>query len=319
MLGLYRRPTTGEFAMNPEQNLELQALERAKTYMGDFAWPTVGLGFAVFAGYLATPALVVAGYLPLPPAVALMALLTYLAYTVLHEAAHGSISGSHNRLRWLNELMGYLAAWMIMLPLTAHRHEHLAHHRHTNNPEQDPDFIVARFRQVPWRAWELVFRLTWQQFAVYLRLRRYRGARRQDLYLCLEVLAAVVPRVAFCAAGFWVEGLALFAVAWIIGVTALLYLFAYIVHTPHEVQGRFVDTSTILVPKGVFGKLITLAWVYQNYHAIHHLYPRVPFYRYPALFADIEGTMVAHGAPIYRLGWRGLERGEVGPTTPALS
>jgi beta-carotene hydroxylase len=70
-----------------------------------------------------------------------------------------------------------------------------------------------------------------------------------------------------------------------------------------------VDTSTILVPDNILGRLVTLAWVYQNYHSIHHLFPRVPFYRYPALFNDIEDTMVARGAPIYRLGWRGLERG----------
>jgi hypothetical protein len=44
-----------------------------------------------------------------------------------------------------------------------------------------------------------------------------------------------------------------------------------------------------------------MIWVNQNYHSIHHLFPRVPFYRYPALFNDIERIMVAKGAPIYRL------------------
>ena len=125
--------------MGGKENLNLQALESAKHYMGDFAWPTAVLGVAIFVAYLATPLLVVSGHLALLPGMLLMSLLTYAAYTVLHEAAHGTISGSHSSLRWVNELMGYLAAWVIMIPLTAHRHEHLAHHRHTNDPDKDPE------------------------------------------------------------------------------------------------------------------------------------------------------------------------------------
>lgn len=291
--------------MGGKENLNLQALESAKHYMGDFAWPTAVLGVAIFVAYLATPLLVVSGHLALLPGMLLMSLLTYAAYTVLHEAAHGTISGSHSSLRWVNELMGYLAAWVIMIPLTAHRHEHLAHHRHTNDPDKDPDFVLSELRNSPWRAVQIVSRLYLDQFAYYLRHRWSRGPRKQDLYLCLEVLAAWAPRMAFLAAGYWLEGLALFAVAEILGLLILLYLFAYIVHTPHESVGRYVDTSTIIVP-GPAGKLVTAAWGYQNYHSIHHLFPRIPFYRYPALFAEIQGAMIANGAPIYRLGWTGL-------------
>ena len=81
----------------------------------------------------------------------LMSVLTYAAYTVLHDAAHGSISGSHKELRWLNEMLGYMAAWVLMIPLTAHRHEHLAHHRHTNE-EGDPDLVVADMNKSPLHA-----------------------------------------------------------------------------------------------------------------------------------------------------------------------
>ena len=285
--------------MSANENLDLQALTAAKRYMGDFAWPTVVLGTAIVLAYLATPLLVVAGHLPLLLGVLLMALLTYAAYTVLHEAAHGSISGSHTSLRWVNELMGYLAAWVIMIPLTSHRHEHLAHHRYTNEPDGDPDFIMSEIGNSPWRAVQIVSRVYLEQFAYYLRHRWSRGPRRQDVFVCLEILAAWVPRIAFFAAGYWVEGLALFVVAEILGLLILLYLFAYIVHTPHESVGRYVDTSTIVVP-GFAGKIITVAWGYQNYHSIHHLFPRIPFYRYPALFAEIQGAMIANGAPVYR-------------------
>jgi fatty acid desaturase len=37
-----------------------------------------------------------------------------------------------------------------------------------------------------------------------------------------------------------------------------------------------------------------------------HVFPRVPFYRYRRIFDEIEDVMIARGAPIYRLGSRGL-------------
>jgi len=126
------------------------------------------------------------------------------------------------------------------------------------------------------------------------------------VYLCIEVCAALIPRLAFIAAGFWLEGLALFVLAWIAGVALLMFLFAYIVHTPHASVGRYVDTSTF-VANGAIGKIVTVLWGYQNYHSIHHLFPRVPFYYYRRLFGDIEDTMIAKGAPIYQLSAAGAQ------------
>lgn len=298
--------------MNKPDQLDLQALESAKQYMGKVAWPTVLLGVVVAASYVATPILVVAGVLPLLVAVPLMAFLTYAAYTVLHDAAHGSISGSDKSVRWLNEALGYVMGWILMIPLTAHRHEHLAHHRNTNQPDADPDFVVANMAKSPLHAVWAAVQIYAGQIKYYRTHRWNRGPRRQDVYLCMEVCAALIPRVAFIAAGFWLEGFAMFVLAWVCGVALLMFLFAYIVHTPHESVGRYVDTSTF-VANGVTGGIVTALWGYQNYHSIHHLFPRVPFYYYRRLFGDIEATMIGKGAPIYSLSalggqvYRGVE------------
>ena len=114
-------------------SLDQFALICAKKHMGRVAWPTVVYSLTVILSYLAVLATTAAGWMPLAAAVPLAALLTYLSYTILHEAAHGTISGSHQSLRWLNETLGYAAAWILMIPLTAHRHEHLAHHRNAND------------------------------------------------------------------------------------------------------------------------------------------------------------------------------------------
>ena len=286
--------------MNQPDKLDQLALGSAKHYMGKVAWPTIMLGVAVVVSYVATPLLVIYGVVSLAMAFPVMAVLTYAAYTVLHDAAHGSISGSNTSLRWLNEAMGYMAAWILMIPLTAHRHEHLAHHRNTNKRGADPDFVVANMAQSPLHAAWAAVQIFLGQYRYYFKHRWNRGPRSQDVHLCLEVCAALIPRLAFVAAGFWLEGLVLFVFAWIAGVALLMFLFAYLVHTPHESVGRYVDTSTFVV-NGVLGNIVTALWGYQNYHSIHHLFPRVPFYYYKHLFGEIEDTMIAKGAPIYQM------------------
>lgn len=287
--------------------LDRRALTAAKQYMGKLAWPTVLLGVTVGFAYVAIPLMVVTTALPLAVAIPVMAILTYAAYTVLHEAVHGSISGGNTSMRWLNEALGYMAAWILMIPLTAHRHEHLAHHRNTNNPESDPDFVVSNLARARWYAPLAALQIFLGQFSYYRKHRWSRGPRSQDVRLCLEIFAALLPRLLFVACGYWLEAITLFGVAWLIGVGLLMFLFAYIVHTPHESEGRYVDTATFVV-RGWPGHVVTTLWAYQNFHSIHHLFPRVPFYYYRQLFDDIEDTMIAKGAPIYSLGASGIKR-----------
>ena len=96
------------------------------------------------------------------------------------------------------------------------------------------------------------------------------------------------------------------------GVTLLGFLFAWVVHTPFEETDRYRDTATILLPKPLHGPLTRL-WLWQNYHAIHHLFPRVPYYRYDRLFDEIRPGMAERGAPIIELG-TGV-RGKVQPVS----
>jgi len=286
--------------------LDRQALASASRHMGEVAWPTIILGLVLGVSYIATVAMALTGVLSLLPAVPIVALLTYLNYTVLHESVHGSIIGNRQSLRWINKALGYMAAWILMIPLTAHRHEHTAHHRHTNDEAADPDFHIGQMRNSLPAAVRATMQTCISQFSFYSKNRWMKAPPKQNLYLCLEVAAALIPRLAVFAAGYWVEALALFVLAWLIGATVLLYLFAYVVHRPHEQVGRYVDTSTVLLP-GPLHKLVTWLWMFQNYHSVHHLFPRVPFYKYAKLYQEIEDIMVAKGAPIYHVTLRGLE------------
>ena len=285
--------------MASADTLDIRAQQAATRYMGDFAWPTVVMGLLDAVAYIAVVYLVLAGMLGLGWGVLLIALLTYVMYTVVHDAAHGSISGSRQDLRWVNEAMGYLGAFIFMIPLTAHRHEHLAHHRNTNNADTDPDFAVANLWRNPAYPLVAMFRIWVGQFRYYIEHRWGKGPRKQDVIFCIELVVGLAPRLWLLAAGFWFESFALFVVGGMGGLLVTMYLFAYLVHHPHTAQGRWVDTSTFILP-GKLGTVFTWFYLFQNYHSIHHLYPRVPFYHYRRLFEDIEPVMQQKGSPIYR-------------------
>jgi beta-carotene hydroxylase len=294
--------------MDKTDRLDRQAVRCAGKYMGNVAWPTVILGFLFAVVYVTAVGLALAGYLSLWIAVPLVALVMYLSYTILHEAVHGSIGGNGRSLRWLNKAMGYLAAWITMIPFTAHRYEHMAHHRHANDEQRDPDFHMGSMHDSLLAPVRVALRAWVSQFAYYAKHRWADAPWRQNLALCIEIAAALVPRLAVIMAGYWVEGLALFVMAWIIGAMILIYLFAYVVHRPHEQVGRYVDTSTILPPdSSILRAGLNWAWMFQNYHSIHHLFPRVPFYRYEELYEEIEDVMQAKHSPLYSLGVRGVQ------------
>ncbi|MEP6390670.1 MAG: fatty acid desaturase [Halioglobus sp.] len=290
-----------------EQEMDVEALKEAQQYMGSFAWPTMILGLAASTLYFAMPFLVYSGLVPFLLAAPLMVVLTYASYTALHEAAHVSISGSHQRWRWINEWVGYLSGLVMGIPLTAHRFEHLTHHRHTNDAELDPDFALSGLTQSPASAVRSAGRAIFENYRHYMNKQWAQGREKQNRTFCLEIAASIAIRVAVVLLTDPGVTIALFLIAGIGGTILLGFLFAYLVHYPYEDVGRYVDTATI-VAGGRMNTVITWLWLFQNYHSIHHLFPRVPFYQYRKVFESIEPIMLARGAPVYRLSASGLQQ-----------
>ncbi len=294
--------------MGKADQLDRQAIACAGKYMGKVAWPTVILGLVLPASYVGAVALALAGTISLWLAVPLVAVITYLNYTILHDAVHGSVGGNDRSFRWLNKALGYMAAWVTMIPLTAHRYEHMAHHRYANDPERDPDFHMGSMGDSPVAPFRVALHAWWHQFIYYARTHWADAPSRQNAVLCLEVVAALGPRLALILSGYWIEGVALFVLAWLLGAVILIYLFAYVVHRPHEQVGRYRDTSTILPPESsILRTWVNWFWMFQNYHSMHHLFPRVPFYKYAELYEEIEDVLEAKQAPIYGMSLHGLK------------
>ena len=209
---------------------------------------------------------------------------------------HGNIRGDREHLGWVEELIGYASAQIVFLPFSAHRIEHMVHHRYTNDPERDPDFLASSLGNGFGRFMLMTLRFYWNGFSfVYSPMCKSATAKDKALF-CLEASIAVGWRVAFLTQVPLLEGLVLVVGGYIAALYYLVYWFAYRPHHPYKTAERYRNTSNFILPNWL--RPLRWTWMSQDLHGIHHLYPRVPFYHYRKVFHEIEPTLRAHGNPI---------------------
>ena len=271
----------------------------ARQHFGVFQWPTLVLMTVLVAVQVALIGAGLTGQFPLALAVALVALLQYPSYICYHEAAHGNIAGG--RVTVVNETAGSLLGVVLGVPLIAHRKEHLAHHAYTNRDGADPDRIA--FARGRFEAGSSV-RLLGQQYRFFVSRSWAAATRGERLRFALETGIILALRAALIAAFGW-QGLVVVATVPLVGVALIGYLVVYLVHAvPAPLpEGRWVDTisyETDHLPRAV-RRLVEWGWMGHHVHGIHHLYPKVPFYRQQEVFDEIRGLMADLGAPVRRL------------------
>ena len=273
------------------EKMNRQATEQALVYMGHFALPTVLMTAVLLAGYVIAYYLAFAGIVPLPLAIVLVAVLTYMSYTPLHEAVHGNINGRHPSLSWMNDTCGFLAAQLVLIPYSSHRLEHLAHHRHTNVPDKDPDFMLKDMGYGPRASARAVLRFLWMQMTYAAIGASSESSRHTRVVFVTELGLALAWRLAL----FVLEPktMAVLQVGYLLGLAFTTYWFAYRPHLPYEDSARYRNTNSMVFP--LWAKPVEWFWLGQNLHSIHHAFPRVPFYHYHALFSHIEPAMRENG------------------------
>lgn len=277
-------------------------MRQAKAAMGETAWPTILLALAIAISYGLNFAAVANGQLGYVAGFFVSGILVYASYTILHETVHSNVSGFGQPTRWYNEVLGYAAGFMMAIPLTMHRVNHLTHHRTTNDPEADPDMVMAiEGRPGLISLFVASLRSIVKQYTFFLGPAWPTTTKRDRVLTGAEIAVSVGVRGAVALAGFPMEVLVLTVLANLLGNFIIVALFAVAVHHPNTGRGRYVDTSTIILPAWINGP-VTWLWLFQNYHSIHHLFPRIPFYRYREVFERIETIMVARDAPIHRIG-----------------
>ena len=291
------RPGESEYSEVEMVTNEQEAQQVVIRHIGGFAWPTVILLVSCVIIYLACVA-----HLLTDPAFSWWALAgvgfcTYAIYTPLHDAVHGAVTGMSLERRWINEWTGYIAAHFLGISFTAHRRSHLKHHRSTNHPVEDPDIVLSADSGVQLLlAWlkgvpkEWLFALAFEHFtdAEKASVRREYGAIILTRLLLLVLCADLETTLATLLCGQ------------LIGNAVLVTLFAWSVHHPHTEQER-MKTTTVYQARSGLDTAMTLIWGYQNYHAIHHLYPKVPFFRYRSLYRALEPYLLESGVPVKRI------------------
>lgn len=207
-----------------------------------------------------------------------------------HEAVHGVLC----RNRRLNHLFGALCAWPVLQNFAAYRVLHLEHHTNLG-VEGDPD----HYENYTGRRW-LIYAMHWGRliagypaYLVAIPFLAFRqGTRRDRIWLSVEVIGAASLLVTACLVlpTVWlVHG-------WLIPMAIINTLVNIRGMTQHTLLAEADDvvrgTRTILGDP-----LLRFFMMNENYHLEHHLYPRVPWYRLPALHAALRQQLDALDAP----------------------
>jgi len=269
-------------------------------------WPTLGLILLCYGLWLAAGVWL----WPVAPvlALAVMAVMTALHSSLVHECLHGHPT----RHRLVNEALVTLPLSLIY-PYRRYKSTHLAHHndQRLTDPFDDPEsYYKARAQHQAMPGWmkavlavnnTLLGRVLlgpWIGAALFVpaeaRLWRdnARGVRRAWA-LHLPAMGLVLGAVWAMGIPLWLYGL---AVVW--PGLALIAMRTFAEHRWHETpEGR-----TIIVEQS------PLAWLYlyNNLHIVHHQMPSLPWYALPAAYRAQPGH------------WQALTGGYVFPNYLAL-
>jgi fatty acid desaturase len=205
----------------------------------------------------------------------------------LFGAMHESVHYGAFRLRWLNDVLAFLAGAAILNNARFYRHYHLAHHRYTQDPARDPELISAgtprtwgnyllRASALPFFALRLrdlfLFPFGYQGDVDYIHPSAWPEVRRGGRWLLAFYAVLLSGSIAL--------GTTLLLWVWLLPLligAPLLRLYLVCEHTlcPNSDDGFSNTRTTISNPIVRF-----LMWNLP-YHAEHHLFPNIAFYRLP--------------------------------------
>jgi beta-carotene hydroxylase len=180
----------------------------------------------------------------------------------------------------------------------------MRHHAFTNDPTRDPDYyLCGSALEIPGKLLKtsigqlVIAVLGWRRGFVPAmpELEKQRLAIVDDLpneeFVTQRRYAAIqlALMVAFSFAGYFVEVMLLYYLPSRIGIGLAMFLFAWFPHHPARERGRYRDTRVMLFP------MSGLLFRGHDRHIIHHMLPRVPHYRIPAVFAELRPSLEQQG------------------------
>lgn len=266
-------------------------------YVVDIAYGTLFLAAAILLGYYLVITNTLNGLLSYFWATVICTFLAYASFTVLHEAGHGSIIKEGSPLKPVESMLGWLFSLpSLILPFRFFQKIHDRHHAFTNDPDRDPDHYH-------YNSSLLMFLLNCLYIPIQYYVLVFTKLKNNQIFRSTYVSSVCYFAITFsaitliCYYGYVFELLIFAILPNIAGTIIITLLFDYIPHHPHKSRDRYHDTR--IYP----GKLLNLLLLGQNYHLIHHMYPRIPWYKYQQLYPRILPDLNANNAPIEDLIW----------------
>jgi len=208
-------------------------------------------------------------------------LLVFL-FTLEHEATHKTPFANER----LNEWVGRTIGLIIFLPFQWFRYFHLAHHRHTNNPEKDPE-LLAGAKPENWAQYIAHVSGLPYWAAMITHILRAAVGRTDDAFLPKPALPRIRAQARWMLFIYVILGLSLFfspALVWLWLLPLLLgqpFLRLYLLAEHGRcapVANMFENTRTTFTTRAIR----FIAWN-MPYHTEHHIMPGVPYHQLPQL------------------------------------
>jgi ferredoxin-NADP reductase/fatty acid desaturase len=256
------------------------------------SWPIVGLFVGAIAVFGFSTWAALTDTLPALVTVLLSAATIFVLFTVLHDAAHYSVS-TH---RWVNVAFGRVAM-LFVSPLISFRSFafiHIEHHRNTNDGENDPDHFVSG---APWWQVPVRFPLMDVPYLTFLVRNVKRRPRAEVLETGLLMGTTVAVIIACAVTGnLWTLAV-LYLIPARVAMFVLAWWFDWLPHHDLEdtqQQNRYRATRNRVGSEWILTPLL----LSQNYHLVHHLHPSIPFHRYVATWRRNEEAYLERDAAI---------------------
>jgi fatty acid desaturase len=257
-------------------------------------WPTLGLLVVCYAVWAIGTTVAAMWFLPL--GMVMVTLSAALHSSLCHEALHGHPT----RHRWLNEALVF-PALTLSIPYLRFRDTHLAHHRDSflTDPYDDPESNYLDAGE-----WERLSPVTQAVLNFNNRLigrlvvgplvgqvafmasdwRAIRGGDRAVLRGWLWHIPALALVI------WWMMALGQMPVwAFILssyGALSILKIRTFLEHQAHlRARGRTV----IIEDRG----LLAFLFLNNNLHVVHHMHPKLPWYRLPQLYFSNRARYLA--------------------------
>lgn len=271
----------------------------ARSLSPSVAWPVLAMAVALPSTFAAIVTLGLTGVAPLWACAAILPVVSYAHYTLVHEAIHGHVVVGKPAFAWVNTLVGWIGSIALGLGWPALLRTHLLHHAHTNT-ERDPDIFVKGPLVQLILYWVRGLLINLVPMALLLLIPSKRGYQRlRGIFSTADIVQisavgvfTLVLLAVSLATGHFLDWLCLWFIPTRIAVLILHVVFQWLPHYPFDRTDRYGNTRISLW----FGA--TFLTLQQNLHLMHHLWPSVPFYNYTRLYRALRPVLIEQGARI---------------------